>query len=159
MKTHRSYSDHEIASYVLGLDMPDRAIDIQARLAHDDAAAARALKWETYFLGIADALPPAPPPAELLMQIQATLGMENAPITEESRQPQQPADARIDDAASTSASAARPRTRTKHLSKRRLLLAVGVIAAILVIIMLVWASLKPLPDSTVVQQPLHLEAK
>ncbi|MGB7525002.1 MAG: hypothetical protein WA923_11790, partial [Castellaniella sp.] len=73
---HRSYSDDEVARYVLGLDMPDRVADIQARLAHDDAAAARALKWEAYFLGIVDALPAQPAPDAVLDRIRQSLGME-----------------------------------------------------------------------------------
>ena len=75
MKPQRSYSDPEIARYVLGLDMAEQAQDIQALLAHDDAAAARALKWEAYLLAIVDALPPTAPPDTLLPQIQQTLGM------------------------------------------------------------------------------------
>ncbi|MGB6242672.1 MAG: hypothetical protein WBF69_09350 [Castellaniella sp.] len=157
MKTHRSYSDHDIASYVLGLDMPDYAVDIQARLAHDDAAAARALKWEAYFLGIADALPPSPPPAALLAQIQATLGMEDAPIQRESRQAQDPNAQSSDDAAA--ADKPTTRSRTRRLSKRRVALAVGAVLVVLVAVVLIWASLKPLPASTTVQQPLHLEPK
>ncbi|HEX7388412.1 MAG TPA: hypothetical protein VF285_14205 [Castellaniella sp.] len=75
MKAQRSYSDPEIARYVLGLDMADQAQDIQTLLAHDDAAAARALKWEAYLLGIVDALPHAAAPDTLLPRIQQTLGM------------------------------------------------------------------------------------
>src|SRR5690606_3910094 len=71
-----SFSDDEIARYVLGLDMPDRVAEIQSRLAHDDAAAARALKWEAYFLGIVDALPAQPPSDAVLDRIRQSLGME-----------------------------------------------------------------------------------
>lgn len=90
MKPQRSYSDPEIACYVLGLDLPEQAQGIQALLAHDDAAAARALKWEAYLLGIVDALPVTPPPDEILEQIQQTLGMTfeapaPAPVLGESR--------------------------------------------------------------------------
>lgn len=81
MKSPRSYSDPEIARYVLGLDMPERTPGIQALLAHNDAAAARALKWEAYLLGIVDALPRATPPETLLLHIQQTLGMTfDAPL-------------------------------------------------------------------------------
>lgn len=80
MKPQRSYSDPEIACYVLGLDLPEQAEGIQALLAHDDAAAARALKWEAYLLGIVDALPATRPPDEILERIQQTLGMTFEPI-------------------------------------------------------------------------------
>ena len=85
--TYPSYSDDEIARYVLGLDMPDRVADIQSRLAHDDAAAARALKWEAYFLGIVDALPVQPPPDAVLERIRQSLGMERdePPVLGEAR--------------------------------------------------------------------------
>jgi len=90
MKPQRSYSDPEIACYVLGLDLPDQAEGIQALLARDDAAAARALKWEAYLLGIVDALPATRPPDEILERIQQTLGMTfepaaPAPVLGESR--------------------------------------------------------------------------
>lgn len=159
MTHHRSYSDHEIANYVLGVEMPDHAIHIQARLARDDAAAARALKWEAYFLGIVDALPPSPPPAELLAQIQATLGMDHTAVMGESRRSSPRSPRADDDATSTDQSDAPARRFRKQLSTRRLLLAIGVGVAILAGGVLVWASLKPPPPSTVVQQPLHLEPK
>jgi anti-sigma-K factor RskA len=90
MKQQRSYSDPEIACYVLGLDLPEQAQGIQALLAHDDAAAARALKWEAYLLSIVDALPATPPPDEVLQKIEQTLGMTfeaptPAPVLGESR--------------------------------------------------------------------------
>ena len=153
MKQHRSYSDHEIACYVLGLDMPEHAGDIQARLAHDDAAAACALKWEAYFLGIVDALPPAPPPEALLMQIRTTLGMEETPIAAE---PRRVADEPAPDAAFHGEPAIGRRIR--RLSWRRVLAAAGIGAAAAVIVLLIWASLKPAPSGTLVQQPLHLES-
>lgn len=91
MKPQRSYSDPEIARYVLGLDLADQAQGIQALLAHDDAAAARALKWEAYLLGIVDALPVTQPPDTILEQIQQTLGMtfeapDPAPVLGEARE-------------------------------------------------------------------------
>lgn len=75
MKAQHSYSDTEIAHFVLGLDLGDQGRAIEALLAHDDAAAARALKWEAYLLGIVDALPPLAPPDTVLPRVQQTLGM------------------------------------------------------------------------------------
>ncbi|WP_322998924.1 hypothetical protein [Castellaniella sp.] len=153
MKQHRSYSDHEIACYVLGLDMPGHANDLQARLAHDDAAAACALKWEACFLGIVDALPPAEPPEALLLQIQATLGMEDMPITAEPRLPQQTAEP--DD---KTAGRQATRRRVRRLSWRRVSIAIGIGVAVVLIALLTWASLRPAPTGTLVQQPLQLQS-
>lgn len=78
MKAPRSYSDAEIAHYVLGLTLPaEQERDLQDQLAHDDAAAARALKWEAYLLAIVDALPPSPPPPALEQRIRSSLGMND----------------------------------------------------------------------------------
>ncbi|MDN5842108.1 MAG: hypothetical protein L0H54_01500, partial [Alcaligenaceae bacterium] len=68
--------DDLIAEYTLGLSSPEVARQIQARLSRDDAAAACALKWETYLLGISDSLKPVPPPPELFAQVQKALGHE-----------------------------------------------------------------------------------
>src|SRR3546814_4620529 len=76
MMTAAIDQDDVIAEYALGLSSPEVSGQIQARLSHDDAAAACALKWETYLLGISDSLKPVPPPPELLAQVQKALGHE-----------------------------------------------------------------------------------
>lgn len=77
MKTTSSIDqDNLIAEYTLGLSSPEQARQIQARLSRDDAAAACALKWETYLLGISDSLEPVEPPPELFAQVQKALGHE-----------------------------------------------------------------------------------
>lgn len=76
MKSPRTYTDLEIARYVLGLYMPEQSRQVQKRLALDDAAAACALKWEAYFLDIVDALPPAPVSDTVLLRIEQSLGMQ-----------------------------------------------------------------------------------
>lgn len=68
--------DDLIAEYTLGLSSPEVSAQIQTRLSRDDAAAACALKWETYLLGISDSLKPVPPPPELFAQVQKALGHE-----------------------------------------------------------------------------------
>ncbi|MHA3902754.1 hypothetical protein ACTPOE_04080 [Castellaniella sp. WN] len=152
--SYPSYSDDEIARYVLGLDMPDRVADIQSRLAHDDAAAARALKWEAYFLGIVDALPVQPPPDAVLDRIRQSLGMEmeEPPVMGEIR-----------------ASGAEPRPasgdgrqppgrerRGARLRRGRVAMALGIVVALCLAALALWASLRPTPTGTVVQQPVHL---
>lgn len=73
-KQYRSYSDHEIANYVLGVRLSEsNTTGIQHNLSNNNAAAARALKWEAYFLGIVDGLAPQPPDAQVLNNIQQTL--------------------------------------------------------------------------------------
>jgi anti-sigma-K factor RskA len=162
MKAHRSYSDHEIARYVLGLDMAEHAGEIQARLARDDAAAARALKWEAYFLDIVDALPASPPPPAVLARIQATLGMEDEPVREDAR-PHPAAAGPAEEGPAPEApeppAARRRAPRPRRVSKRRVLLAAGAILVLAIAILLGWAALKPAPSGTLVQQPLHLQSQ
>ncbi len=153
---HRSYSDDEIARYVLGLDMPDRVADIQSRLAHDDAAAARALKWEAYFLGIVDALPAQPAPDAVLDRIRQSLGME----TEE---PPVMGETRTAGAAPHSASRDDPpRRRARRgprLRRGRVAVALGIAVALCLAGLVLWASLRPTPAGTVVQHPVHLQSQ
>jgi anti-sigma-K factor RskA len=160
MKAHRSYSDHEIARYVLGLDMAEHTGEIQARLARDDAAAARALKWEAYFLDIVDALPASPPPPSVLASIQATLGMEDEPVQADARPRASAAGPAQDGPAADAPDAPeRPAARRPRLSVRRVLLAAGAVAVVAIVVLLAWAALKPVPSGTLVQQPLHLQSK
>ncbi|CDM24268.1 hypothetical protein BN940_09031 [Castellaniella defragrans 65Phen] len=153
--TYPSYSDDEIARYVLGLDMPDRVADIQSRLAHDDAAAARALKWEAYFLGIVDALPVQPPPDAVLERIRQSLGMERD-------EPPVLGEARASGAAPRAAAGDEPPRRTRRvprLRRGRLALAIGIGVALCLATLALWAGLRPPPAGTVVQQPVHLEGR
>lgn len=151
---HRSYSDDEIARYVLGLDMPDRVADIQSRLAHDDAAAARALKWEAYFLGIVDALPAQPAPDAVLDRIRQSLGMEmeDMPVIGEAR-----TDGADPRAASGDEPSRRRAPRGTRLRRGRVAVALVIAAVLGLAALALWASLKPIPAGTIVQQPVHLE--
>ncbi len=155
MKSHRSYSDHEIACYVLGLDMPDQSRDIQARLAQDDAAAARALKWETYFLGIVDALQPAPPPATVIARIQATLGMEGMPMPEEPR-PAPVHAAEPDTPSSPQESSGRLDGRRWRIGRHRITAIAAACVAAGLLALVIGANLHH-TTSKVVQQPVQLE--
>lgn len=152
MKSHRSYSDHEIARYVLGLDMGLHAQEIQERLARDNAAAARALKWEAYFLDIVDALPPSPPPPSVLAQLEASLGMEPSP-------PQSAALVRDNGPINTEpAKISETRAPAGFFGWQHAWRTLGLLVVVAVLLLLVWAALKPLPDETQVQQAVHLEA-
>jgi hypothetical protein len=154
MKSHRSYTDHEIARYVLGVEMPGQARDIQASLAHDDASAARALKWEAYLLSIVDALPPSPPPYELLEQIRATLGMADL-VANADPVPGEACALRDAGASREAAGAGRPRRR---LNRKRLLVGIGIgvlLAALAALV--IQASLRPIRPGTQVQQVIPLQ--
>ena len=154
--TLHSYSDEEIARYVLGLDMPDRVADIQARLARDDAAAARALKWEAYFLGIVDALPAQPAPDAVLDRICHSLGMTltDPPVMGETRAAE-PAPRQ----APAQESPRRPARRggRPRLRRGRLALAAGAVVILCLAALALWAGLQPPPAGTLVQQPVQLE--
>jgi anti-sigma-K factor RskA len=153
--TPNAYSDDEIARYVLGLDMPERVADIQARLARDDAAAARALKWETYFLGIVDALPAQPAPDAVLDRICQSLGMtvEDPPILGDTRAPDTDVRPHAEPAPARRATrrSGRPRLR-----RGRLALALGAAVVLCLAALSLWAGLKPLPAGTEVQQSVQL---
>ncbi|MGA0584940.1 MAG: hypothetical protein ACO2ER_13680, partial [Castellaniella sp.] len=149
MKPLRSYSDDEIARYVLGLDMPDRVADIQSRLAHDNAAAARALKWEAYFLGIVDALPAQPAPDAVLDRIRQSLGMEmdEPPVMGDL--------VAGDDAprpAAVDGSRHRRAQRGVRLRRSRVAAALGIALVLSLAALALWAGLRPTPSGTVVQQ-------
>lgn len=74
--TYRYYSEYEIAQYVLGLDLPEATKNgIQQYLASDNAAAAKALKWESYFLGFVDAIPAQEPPDAVLDKLHTSLNL------------------------------------------------------------------------------------
>lgn len=168
MKDRRSYDDREIARYVLGLYDETQSNNIQQCLARDNAAAARALKWEAYFLGIVDALPQSVPPPALLAQIEETLGM--APLARDVRDTPAPAQ-RPDRAAGASSDPAAPvvAERRAHddqaekrgvpaLWKRRWpWLAAGVLILCLAGI-LFWAGTRETPSSPT-QQILNLPPK
>lgn len=154
--SYSSYSDDEIARYVLGLDMPDRVADIQSRLAHDDAAAARALKWEAYFLGIVDALPVQPPPDAVLDRICQSLGMEM-------EEPPVMGEARISEAGPRPAPGGEPPRRRARpgtrLRRGRAAMALGIAVVLCLAALALWASLRPAPAGTVVQHPVHLGSR
>lgn len=154
MKPLRSYSDDEIARYVLGLDMPDRVADIQSRLAHDNAAAARALKWEAYFLGIVDALPAQPVPDAVLERIRQSLGMEmdEPPVMGESA-----TDSAAQRPTAVDGSRHRRTQRGVRLRRGRVAAALGIAVVLCLVALALWAGLRPTPVGTVVQQPVHLE--
>ncbi|MFV0284468.1 MAG: hypothetical protein ACK5JE_11855 [Castellaniella sp.] len=148
-----AYSDAEIARYVLGLHTPERVADIQSRLACDNAAAARALKWEAYFLGIVDALPPEPVPDAVLSRICQSLGMdmEAASVMGETRPGAVAQRSVLRDSPPR-----RPR-RGPRLRRGRVALALGLAIALGLAALVLWASLQPAPVGTVVQHPVELE--
>ncbi|MDY0308913.1 MAG: hypothetical protein RBR29_03850 [Castellaniella sp.] len=150
---HRSYSDDEIARYVLGLDMPGRVADIQSRLAHDDAAAARALKWEAYFLGIVDALPAQPASDAVLDRIRQSLGMETEepPIMGETRPASNESLPTARDIPPCRRARRRPRLRCGRVAA-----VLGIIVALCLAALILWASLRPSPAGTTVQHSIHL---
>lgn len=152
MKHPRAYNDLEIARYVLGLDVPEQSRNVQKRLAKDDAAAARALKWEAYFLDIVDALPPAPVPETLLSRIEGTLGMLDQPITGEKRTDQQ-----YTDIAEPAAGSAGRRKAKGRINTRRLTLAASAGIAVCAALILAWALLRPIPVE-IIQEPVTIQA-
>ncbi len=158
MKPYHAYSDDEIARYVLGLDMPERTADIQARLAHDDAAAARALKWEAYFLGIVDALPAQAPPDAVLARIRQSLDMdldlEESPVMGETRA----GSAKPRPASGNKAPPTHAR-QGRRLRRGRLALVIGIGAALCLAALVLWAGLRPPPAGTIILQPLQLESR
>lgn len=62
------------AEYALGLLNLQETAQAHALLGSDYQAVISALKWEDRFLALADQLPPIEAPADLLLQIQTTLG-------------------------------------------------------------------------------------
>lgn len=82
MKPTRSADqDHNIAEYVLGLSPASDMAQIQDMLSRNDPAAACALKWEAYLLGICDSMVPIAPPPNLFGRIQDALGHQAAAAT------------------------------------------------------------------------------
>ncbi|WP_133490299.1 anti-sigma factor domain-containing protein [Alcanivorax sp. 24] len=72
--------DHEerrllIAEYVLGLHRGERAAEIKRWLAEDDEAGRLARRWREHWVGAADLLPPARPPARLWRRVAWETGL------------------------------------------------------------------------------------
>lgn len=78
--THHMDQDRRIAEYVLGLSPSSDVAQIQGILSRNDPAAACALKWEAYLLGICDSMVPIAPPPTLFGRIQEALGHQT-PVT------------------------------------------------------------------------------
>lgn len=154
MKAPRPYSDMEIACYVLGLDMAEDTAGIQTLLAHEDAAAARALKWEAYLLDIVDALPPSMPSEATLQRIEQTLGMTLAEASPALSAPGMPAAPLMTDPGRTEKTGTSMR-RARMLRRLRL---AGVITTLIVALLagiVLWAIMRTTP-STVVEQSINL---
>jgi anti-sigma-K factor RskA len=82
MRVSRHY-DHDIliAEYTLGLLTPQETAHVHTLMASDSAAAVTALKWESSFLQLVDALEPVTPSAHVLKQVQTALGHSPSPPT------------------------------------------------------------------------------
>ncbi|MFA7438414.1 hypothetical protein [Castellaniella sp.] len=168
MKARRNFTDHEIACYVLGIERAIPRQEVEDALAHDNAAAARALKWEAYFLGIVDALPPCAPDETLFAQIESTLGMQG--LTPGSPSPAPAATSRPGmgpdghgayqdmnagaDAPSPGQRRARRRLAS-WLRRWRLPVALALLVLAGVLLLVVWAGLREVP-STMVSEAVHL---
>lgn len=79
--TLRIDQDRSIAEYVLGLSPSSDMAQIQDMLSRHDPAAACALKWEAYLLGICDSMVPIAPPPTLFGRIQDALGHQTPVMT------------------------------------------------------------------------------
>lgn len=79
--TLRIDQDRSIAEYVLGLSPSSDMAQIQDILSRHDPAAACALKWEAYLLGICDSMVPIAPPPTLFGRIQDALGHQTPVMT------------------------------------------------------------------------------
>lgn len=144
-KAYRSYSDHEIANFVLGVELPNNiAQGIQHNLASDDASAARALKWEAYFLSLADGLKPVTVPDDIFNNIQSSLNIKIANTDDNSDFVTKPATENLIQA-----------EPTPKKPKQKFRLIVGAIA-LLIVFFLTWASLKAPIEQTVTQQTVDL---
>lgn len=74
-KTELIEQDILIGQYTLGLLSAKEHVRVHTLLTTDASAAQRALHWESEFLALVDALPPATPPQELLNEILNTLDL------------------------------------------------------------------------------------
>lgn len=150
-KQYRSYSDHEIANYVLGIELPEtQAKGIQHNLASDNAAAARALKWEAYFLSMVDGLEPINPKVDNLEKIQTSLNIKIAALENKG----------TNDSLDTNQSPSDPIQAADIPSKKKingkLKLAIGILV-LLIIGFISWASLKAPTEPAVIQQTIDLK--
>lgn len=149
-KPLRSYSDHEIANYVLGIDLPKNISEgIQYKLAADDAAAARALKWEAYFLSLVDGLEPLKPAADNLENIQKTLNISIDAADNENQSLDQ-----ITDAFANSTEAGQIFSRKKRISK--LSKVIGAIV-VFIVILIALISFKAPVEQSITQQTIDLK--
>lgn len=144
-KPYRSYSDHEIANYVLGIELSANTTHgIQHNLAIDNAAAAKALKWEAYFLSLTDGLKKQQPPEDILQNIQNTLGITIAAVDENASV-----------VADTKPESVIQADETPKRFDSKFKLAIG-LALIIVIGFIAWASLKAPVEQSMTQQTIDL---
>ncbi|MFA5663423.1 hypothetical protein [Castellaniella sp.] len=168
MKTSRNFTDHEIACYVLGIEISVPRSEIENALAHDNAAAARALKWEAYFLGIVDVLPRQTPDGTVLAQIESTLGMRALPdgvppspmgsvLRQVPGTPGRNADPNATDAHPERRAGRAVRQRlASWLRRRRLPLAIVLLVLGAVLLLVIWAGTRDVP-STMVSETIRLQ--
>lgn len=159
MTASRSYSDQEIAHYVLSPDGAEQAENIEALLAHDDAAATRALKWEAHLLGIVDTLPPVQPPETLWASIQNTLGLDGDALATNSVPGERKARGVAGPTTPGWRTAWSARLRRLRRPSARLVIALAAIVAVVIIVgILVWASLRPIQTS-MTHQTVNVELR
>lgn len=151
---YRSYSDHEIANFVLGVELSASTNQaIQHNLAKDDAAAARALKWEAYFLSIVDGLATSKPPEEILNKIQTTLNIKANDLNANSEN--EPKDISLE----AGNIDLKPSDKSRFLGKKSLFKAGISILLLILIGFISWASLKAPAEKTLTHETINLQDK